>query len=107
MLKDDGKAIKGFSPARDSSDPAIAAEATKAYRNLKQETALFRSTVWVFPVFSTRCHDPFGCAQANTELRVKHSFLRPYLSVRLVDDARGAVDLYSYGPQYLSERAVI
>ncbi len=107
MMKDDSEAVKWFSLASQSPDSDIAAEASRAYRNLRPSTELFRTTVWVFPMFSTRWHDLFGYAQAKTELRLKTSWLRPYLSVRLVDDARGAVEFASLGAQYLSEQSVI
>ena len=107
MMKDDREAIKWFDLARASPDTAISTEASRAYKNLKPETALFRTTIWAFPIFSTRWHDLFGYAQAKVELRLKHAWLHPYLSARLVGDSRGAVNLVSYGPQYLSERSVI
>jgi tetratricopeptide (TPR) repeat protein len=107
MLKEDREAVRWFKLASASDDPAIATEASRAYRNLKAETELFKSTVWVFPVYSTRWDDIFAYAQAKTELRLKKSWLHPYLSVRLVGDSRGAVDLANLGPQYLSERSII
>jgi tetratricopeptide (TPR) repeat protein len=107
MLKDDGDAMRWFSLARHSPDPAIAAEATRAYHNLKPALERFRTTVWVFPMFSTRWHDAFAYAQAKTELRVPNWFVRPYVSVRLIADTRGAVGVAGIGPQYLSERSVI
>jgi Tfp pilus assembly protein PilF len=107
MLKDDREAVRWFDLARLSPDPAISAEASRAYRNLLPDTELFRTTVWVFPMYSTRWDDIFAYAQAKTELRLKHSWLRPYLSVRLVGDSRGEVNLANYGPQYLSERSII
>lgn len=107
MLKDDREAVRWFNMARASPDPAISAEASRAYRNLLPDTELFRTTVWVFPMYSTRWDDTFAYAQAKTELRLKHSWLRPYLSLRLVGDSRGEVNLANYGPQYLSERSII
>ena len=107
MLKDDRQAVRWFDLARASPDPAISAEASRAYRNLLPDTELFRTTVWVFPMYSSRWDDLFAYAQAKTELRLKHSWLRPYLSVRLVGDSRGEVNLANYGPQYLSERSII
>jgi Tfp pilus assembly protein PilF len=107
MLKDDQEAVRWFALARQSPDPSIASEASRAWRNLQPDTERFRTTVWVFPVFSTRWNDLFAYAQAKTELRLANPWLRPYLSVRLVGDSRGAVDLANYGPQYLSERSVI
>jgi len=107
MLKDDRQAVRWFDLARASPDPAISAEASRAYKNLLPDTELFRTTVWVFPMYSSRWADIFAYAQAKTELRLKHSWLRPYLSVRLVGDSRGEVNLANYGPQYLSERSII
>jgi Tfp pilus assembly protein PilF len=107
MLKEDREAVRWFDLARASPDPAIAAEASRAYHNLLPDTERFRTTVWVFPMYSTRWDDIFAYAQAKTELRLKHSWLRPYLSVRLVGDSRGEVNLANYGPQYLSERSII
>ncbi len=107
MLKDDREAVRWFKLASASTDPAIASEASRAARNLQIDTELFRTTVWVFPMYSTRWDDTFAYAQAKTELRLKNSWLHPYLSVRLVGDLRGAVDLANYGPQYLSERSII
>jgi Tfp pilus assembly protein PilF len=107
MLKDDREAVRWFKLASASTDPAIATEASRAYRNLQSDIELFKTTVWVFPVYSTRWDDIFAYAQAKTELRLKNSWLHPYLSVRLVGDSRGAVDVANYGPQYLSERSII
>jgi Tfp pilus assembly protein PilF len=107
MLKDDREAVRWFKLASASTDPAIAAEASRAYRNLQADTRLFKTTVWVFPLYSSRWDDLFAYAQAKTELHLKNFWVHPYLSVRLVGDTRGAVDLANYGPQYLSERSII
>ena len=107
MLKDDREAVRWFKLASASTDPAIASEASRAVRNLQVDTELFKTTVWVFPVYSTRWDDIFAYAQAKAELNLKKAWLHPYLSVRLVGDSRGAVDLANYGPQYLSERSII
>lgn len=107
MLKDDREAVRWFNLARASPDPATAAEASRAYRNLTPDTKLFRATVWFFPIYSSRWNDVFSYAQAKIELRLKNAWLRPYLSVRLVGDLRGQVNFANLGPQYLSERSVI
>jgi Tfp pilus assembly protein PilF len=107
MLKDDHEAVRWFNLARQSADPAIAAEASHAWHNLQSDTELFRTTVWVFPMFSSRWSDLFVYAQGKVELHLKNSWLRPYLSARLVGDSRGAVDFANWGPQYLSERSLI
>lgn len=107
MLKDDRQAVQWFNLARGSPDPAIAAEATRAWRNLHADTELFRTTVWIFPMYSSRWRDLFAYAQAKVELHLQHAWLRPYLTARLVDDSRGSVDFANLGAQYLSERSLI
>jgi hypothetical protein len=63
--------------------------------------------VWAFPTISTRWRDTFVYAQAKTELRVAFP-IHPYLSLRFIGDARGAVRLgANISPQNLSERSVI
>ena len=42
----------GFDLARRSPETKTAAEASKAYENLKPEFQRLRTTVWVFPTFS-------------------------------------------------------
>ena len=91
MLKDDQTALHWFDLARRSSDPAVAAEASKAYRNLAPAFERFRTTVWAYPIYSSRWQDLFGYAQGKTEMRLSGvPFLRPYLTVRLLGDARRA-----------------
>jgi hypothetical protein len=58
-------------------------------------------------MFSSRWSDLFAYAQGKVELHLKNSWLRPYLSLRLVGDSRGAVEFANWGPQYLSERSLI
>ncbi len=109
LLKNDRQAIKWFDLARHSPDPQTATEASKAYRNLEPEAEMFRTTVWVFPTFSTRWHDLFAYAQVKTELRLPGlRWLHPYGSVRFVGDTHGS-QIFANGwvPQYLSEQSVI
>jgi len=108
MLKDDRDAIKWFSLARQSPDVKIAVEAARASRNLSGSLARFRTTVWIFPTFSTRWHDLFAYAQAKTELNLHGWFARPYVTLRCVGDTKGAVaPSVGFAPQYLSEGAAI
>ncbi|MGH9559687.1 MAG: tetratricopeptide repeat protein [Bryobacteraceae bacterium] len=107
LLKDDQDAVRWFDLARRSPDPKIAAEAGHAYRNLKPEFERFRTTVWFFPMFSTRWHDGFAYSQAKTELNLRGWFVRPYASLRFIGDTTGSVDVANLGPQYLSERSAI
>ncbi len=107
ILKDDATALHWFDLSRASPDPAVAGEAAKAYGNLAPALERLQTTVWAYPIYSSRWQDVFGYAQAKTELRVPGvPFLHPYLSVRLLGDARGEVNA-GFGPQYLSERSVI
>ncbi len=62
MLKDDETALHWFDLARRSPDPDVAAQATKAYRGLAPSYERFRTTVWVFPIYSSRWQDLFGYA---------------------------------------------
>ncbi len=108
LLKDDRDAIKWFNLARQSPDVKIAVEAARASHNLAGSLARFRTTVWVFPTFSTRWHDLFAYAQAKTELNLHGWFIRPYATLRFVGDTQGAIAPgVGFAPQYLSEGAAI
>jgi len=109
ILKDDRDAVKWFNLARRSPDPKMAAEASRAYRNLETSLSRFRTTVWAFPTFSTRWHDLFAYSQVKTELRLRRfSWLRPYSSVRFVGDTHSAErPALGWAPQYLSEQSAI
>lgn len=108
LLKEDEEALRWFDLARRSPDRTTAGEANRAFHNLRPALERIRTTVWFFPMFSTRWHDVFTYAQSKTELRLPGVALRPYFSVRFIGDVRGAVGLgASLGPQFLSERSVI
>jgi tetratricopeptide (TPR) repeat protein len=105
ILHQDRDAVRWFDLARKSPDPQTAAEARKAWRNLRTGLERWRTSAWLYPIFSTRWHDFFSYAQATTELRTGW-FVEPYVSVRFVGDSRlntGSV----LEPQYLSESAFI
>ena len=107
ILRDDREAVRWFSLARYSPDAKTASEASKAYGNLNPTLRFLRTTVWAFPTISTRWRDTFVYAQAKTELRVAFP-IHPYVSLRFIGDARGAVRLgANISPQNLSERSVI
>ncbi len=105
LLHDDATAIHWFDIARQSNDSAISKEAARAYGNLRAGTARFRTTLWVYPLFSTRWHDLFGYGQLKTELRLKKFPIHPYASLRFDGDVRGIVGGPS--PQNLSVSAFI
>ena len=109
VLHDDREAVKWFHLASKSSDPSISSEAGKAYRNLEPEFQRFLTTVWIFPMFSSRWHDVFGYGQIKTELKLGSLPIRPYLSVRLDGDVRGSIPPLpgNAAPQYLSESSFI
>jgi Flp pilus assembly protein TadD len=107
ILKDDREAVRWFSLARSSPEAETASEASRAYGNLNPSLRLLRTTAWIFPTISTRWRDTFVYAQAKTELRTAFP-IHPYLSLRFIGDARGAVRLgANISPQNLSERSVI
>jgi hypothetical protein len=105
LLQDDAAALHWFDIARQSSDPAISGEARKAYENLRPGTERVRSTLWAYPLFSSRWKDLFGYGQFKTEMKWKNLPLRPYATLRFVGDARRSTGGIS--PQNLSESAFI
>jgi hypothetical protein len=105
LLHDDSSALHWFDIARHSADPAVATEASRAYSNLRPGVARFRTTVWIYPLFSTRWSDLFGYGQVKTEFKLKKLPFRPYASLRFVGDARRTTGGVS--PQSLSESAFI
>jgi tetratricopeptide (TPR) repeat protein len=104
ILHDDRQAMQWFDLSRRSPDPQLAAEATQAWRNLHEGTQLFRTTVWLYPIFSTRWHDFFAYGQVKTELR-KNRWVQPYASIRFIGDTR--VTIGGASPAALSESSFI
>ena len=104
ILHDDRAAMRWFALTRLSPDPRVSAEATEAWQNLRQSNVAWRTTVWAYPIFSTRWHDFFGYGQVRTEWR-KFKRLQPYVSVRFIGDTR--LTLGGASPQYLSESSFI
>jgi tetratricopeptide (TPR) repeat protein len=110
LAKDDHEAIAWFDAARHSPDPAIASQATTAYRNLTGETGP-QTTMWALPMYSSRWHDLFIYGQA------KQSFLLPwdsldrlftfYVSSRFIGDVKSSLPEHVLGSQYLSESSFI
>jgi Tfp pilus assembly protein PilF len=104
ILHEDLLAFRWFDLARKSPDPQVASQAARAWHNLHAATERFRTTAWLYPIFSTRWHDLFSYAQIKTGIRTKFP-LQPYVSVRFVGDTRVAIGITS--PQYLSESSFI
>jgi hypothetical protein len=65
----------------------------------------FRTTVWLYPLFSSRWDDLFGYGQVKTELRVKSLPVHPYASVRIDGDVRRTTG--GPLPEGLSESAFV
>jgi tetratricopeptide (TPR) repeat protein len=105
MLHDDTAALHWFDLARQSDDRAVAAEAKKAYDNLRTGTERVRTTIWLYPLYSSRWADLFGYGQIKAEFRQKKVPFHPYISTRLTGDARRTTGGIS--PQSLSESAFI
>ena len=107
ILHDDRDAMRWFGLARRAPDPRVAAEGAKAYRNLHESNQEFRTTVWFYPIYSTRWKDLFAYGQVKTEWR-KNRRIMPYASIRFVGDTRDiAVPVGPLGPYSLSESSFI
>jgi Tfp pilus assembly protein PilF len=106
VMHQDRLAVPWFDLARRSPDPQVASEASQAWHNLQSDIRPFRTTVWIYPLFSSRWHDLFSYAQVKTELRTGW-FLQPYLSIRFIGDTRQTEDIGTPVPQYLSQSSFI
>jgi Tfp pilus assembly protein PilF len=104
VLHQDATAASWFDLARHSPDPKISSEGRQAWRNLSGALKKFRTTFWIYPIYSTRWRDFFSYAQVKTELHNKTRW-QPYLSVRFVGDTRVSVGAVT--PLYLSESSFI
>jgi len=107
LLKRDEEALAWFGQARHAGDPKIAAEAERAYRNLRPQFAPVRFTLWSLPMYSTRWRAGFSYGQLKSEFRWGTRPIRPYLSLRLVGDTGTLLRQASVVNGALSERAVI
>jgi len=104
ILHRDAMAIRWFDLARRSPDPTIAADAELGFHNLQTAVQRFRTTAWLYPIFSTRWHDLFGYGQVKEDVNLGFA-VRPYISMRFVGDTRGTVG--GVNPQYFSESSFI
>jgi tetratricopeptide (TPR) repeat protein len=102
MLHDDRTALDWFDLARKSPDSTISNEASKAYENLEPSLEPFRITAWVLPFYSSRWKDMFAYGQLKAEWNLQRSWVRPYLSTRLIADTKPTPN-----NQALSERSFI
>ena len=104
LLHRDREAYEWFGKARHARDPDIAGEAGKAWESLRPSNEAVRTTMWLYPMYSSRWRDLFGYAQAKVELRTSLG-IRTYLSVRLIGDTTGTIGTIQ--PIYRSESAVV
>lgn len=109
LLKDDEQAIEWFRLARRSDDPAISAEAGRAYVNLRAGLGRVTTGGWALPFYSSRWNNVFTYAQWKTEYRLRRLPLRLYVSTRFSGDTRGRFfdPRVSSTAQGLSESAAI
>ena len=99
-LHQDRDAIRWFDLARHSPDLETSSEAARAWRNLRRSTERWRTSFWLYPIYSTRWTDFFTYGQLKTELRSSFP-VQPYISLRIVGDSS------FYVPQSLSEQSAI
>ena len=104
ILHDDRQAVRWFDLARRSPDPQVAAEAAHAWGSLHEANQMFRTSVWLYPIYSTRWDDFFSYGQVKTEFRGSR-LLQPYVSLRFIGDTR--VTIGGASPQSLSESSFV
>ncbi len=109
--KDDAEAIEFFDEARRADDPLIAAEASRAYHNLRGDT-LPQTTIWTLPMFSSRWKDLFSYGQIKRAIPLPflgkaNKFFSFYLSARFAGDLKSSIPTHVVSPQYLSESSFI
>ena len=104
ILRQDRIAARWFDLARRSPDSRIASEGERAWRTLRAELQTLHTTVWLYPLYSSRWQDVFGYAQSKTEIHAGLPVM-PYASLRFVGDTRQTAGYYM--APYLSENAVI
>ena len=110
--KDDAEAIDWFDRARRTDDPVIAAEASRAYHNLRGDPVP-ETTIWALPIFSTRWKDVFSYGQVKRTIPLPflgnvNRFVSFYVSMRFSGDVKGSFNMPQFAlPQYLSESAFV
>ena len=110
VLQQDEIALGWFDQARRSPDRRIAAEAGRAYHNLRPGFARWRVTVWALPFYSSRWDDLFSYGQIKAEYRLGKLPFRPYVSVRFLGDVRAGIPVETRGAQpicCLSEKSFV
>jgi tetratricopeptide (TPR) repeat protein len=109
LAKDDTDAIPWFDRARHSEDPLIAAEANKAFRNLRGDT-LPQTTLWLQPMYSSRWRDMFTDGQIKRTLPLPawNYLFSLYLSTRFSGDLdKSNIPARTALPQQLSQNSFV
>ncbi len=109
LAKDDADAIPWFDRARRLEDPLVAAEANKAFHNLRGDT-LPQTTMWLLPMYSSRWNDLFTYGQVKRTLPMPtwNRVFSVYLSTRFSGDLnQSATSAKIPTPQFLSESSFI
>jgi hypothetical protein len=110
LVKDDAEALTWFKAARHADDPAVAAQATTAYRNLSGESGP-QTTVWALPMYSSRWKDMFLYGQVKRSFSLPwdaaNKWLSLYVSTRFIGDVKSSLPEAALGAQYLSESSFI
>jgi hypothetical protein len=111
LSKEDSEAIEWFNRARFADDPAIAAEAAKAYHNLNGDVQPV-TTAWMLPMYSSRWGDLFSYGQIKRTiplpgLKRVNQFVSFYVSTRFTGDVKSSMEAHVAEPQYLSESSFI
>ena len=105
LLRRDREAMRWFRRASESPDDELAAQARESYQNLAPQFRRVTTTLWTYPMFSTRYQDLFNYAQLKTEFRLGAVPIRPYLSLRFVGDLKQRTG--GPRPEFLSESSLI
>jgi Flp pilus assembly protein TadD len=109
--RDDATAIRYFDQARRSDDQQIAAEASRAYHNLRGDPVP-QTTIWTLPMFSSRWKDLFSYGQIKRTVPLPflgnaNRYITFYLSARFAGDMKSSLPTHVETPQYLSESSFI
>lgn len=110
IANDNRDALECFDEARRSSDPEIAAEANRSFRNLSGYPQP-QTTVWILPMFSTRWKDGFTYGQIKRTiplpwLKQGNKLVSFYVSTRFDGDVRSGLPM-GVAPEYFSENSFI
>lgn len=108
LLGRDREALQWFAAASRSSDARVAGPARLALQRLRADQRRFAVSTWAVPFYSSRWRDAFVYGQVRGEYRLRGGRWTPYVSLRVIGDARGRhTPVWAASPQFLSEASVI